>query len=77
MRAMADIGGFEFKWKEPPYEYEYTKTPIDVIIGSKDFRKHFEDFSLSDSFWQAGITSYLSAVEPYLIYPRSMAPMPL
>jgi len=32
----------EFSWIPPPYEYEYEKMPIDLIIGDKDIRKKIE-----------------------------------
>jgi len=35
----------KFKWKEPPYEYEYNKRPIDLILGSS---------SLADQIQQIG-----------------------
>jgi len=31
----------QFKWKEAPYEYEYEKLPIDILLGSGTFRKEF------------------------------------
>ncbi len=31
----------EFHWKQPPYEYEYHKLPIDILLGSGTFRKDF------------------------------------
>jgi uncharacterized protein YbbC (DUF1343 family) len=27
--------GEHFRWKEPPYEYEHTKLPIEILIGGK------------------------------------------
>lgn len=37
-------------WTDPPYEYEYEKTPVDVITGGKTFREwvESEDSSVSD-----------------------------
>ena len=31
----------DFAWKNPPYEYEYEKLPIDILLGSGTFRKDF------------------------------------
>lgn len=28
----------DFAWKQPPYEYEYTKLPIDILLGNGTFR---------------------------------------
>jgi len=33
----------QFAWKQPPYEYEYHKLPIDILLGNSHFRKqHIE-----------------------------------
>ncbi|MBF0360440.1 MAG: DUF1343 domain-containing protein [Oligoflexia bacterium] len=34
-----------FKWKAPPYEYEYTKLPFDIINGSTKIRQWIESTS--------------------------------
>ncbi|MDR1759201.1 MAG: DUF1343 domain-containing protein [Fibrobacter sp.] len=31
----------DFKWKEPPYEYEFHKLPIDILLGNGTYRKEF------------------------------------
>ena len=31
----------DFAWKLPPYEYEYEKLPIDILLGSGTFRSEF------------------------------------
>ena len=31
----------DFKWKEPPYEYEYEKMPIDILLGSGSYRNFY------------------------------------
>jgi uncharacterized protein YbbC (DUF1343 family) len=32
----------KFKWKDPPYEYEHERTPIDVLAGSTQLREQIE-----------------------------------
>ncbi len=32
----------KFQWKQPPYEYEYQKLPIDILLGSKALRQRIE-----------------------------------
>jgi len=33
----------DFAWKQPPYEYEFTKLPIDILLGNGWYRaKHIE-----------------------------------
>lgn len=39
----------KFKWREPPYEYEFQKLPIDIIAGTDFLRKAIEkDLPLKD-----------------------------
>ncbi|MEE8398088.1 MAG: DUF1343 domain-containing protein, partial [Desulfobacterales bacterium] len=33
-----------FQWKQPPYEYEVHRMPIDLLIGDRDIRKRLENF---------------------------------
>ncbi|MFH0994863.1 MAG: DUF1343 domain-containing protein [Pseudomonadota bacterium] len=32
----------DFSWKEPPYEYEFERLPIDLILGNSEIRKRME-----------------------------------
>lgn len=38
LREMYHELGSEFKWKQPPYEYEYHKVPVDLINGTDELR---------------------------------------
>ena len=40
---MHDLYPKDFKWKEPPYEYETKKLPIDILSGTDRLRKDIED----------------------------------
>jgi uncharacterized protein YbbC (DUF1343 family) len=31
-----------FRWRDPPYEYEHTKRPIDILAGSSALREQIE-----------------------------------
>ena len=35
--------GEKFRWKQPPYEYEYHKMPIDILNGTDRLRKWIEN----------------------------------
>jgi len=44
-----------FEWKPPPYEYEYHRLPIDLIIGDMTLRKRIEELDSLDDIagsWQ-------------------------
>ena len=42
LRAILRHHNTSFKWKLPPYEYEFEKLPIDLILGDKDLRLRLE-----------------------------------
>jgi len=53
MRELYHHLGNDFKWKEPPYEYNYTHKPIDIINGSDKLRhwvENNEPLEMLDSF---------------------------
>jgi uncharacterized protein YbbC (DUF1343 family) len=61
----------EFRWKEPPYEYEYDRNPFDIISGTSRMREAIErDDSLSDieASWQAPLAEFKAIRERYLLY---------
>ena len=46
--GVALVGAFRaadasrFQWREPPYEYEHTKPPIDILAGSSELREQID-----------------------------------
>jgi len=61
----------DFKWKPPPYEYEFEKQPIDLILGDRRLRRDLEKGApvadLRDS-WQAGVDDYIRLSKPFHLY---------
>lgn len=60
-----------FQWKQPPYEYEFAKLPIDIILGSGKVRKDLESgasVSELEKMWQPDIARFKKARKPYLLY---------
>jgi uncharacterized protein YbbC (DUF1343 family) len=60
-----------FKWREPPYEYEHDKRPIDMLAGSATIPAQIESgISPAEirSGWQSHIARFLRQREPYLLY---------
>lgn len=53
MRELYSYLGDEFEWKDPPYEYNYTQKPIDIINGTDKLRywvENNEPIEMLDSF---------------------------
>ena len=63
--------GPDFRWKEPPYEYEYSRLPIDLILGDSSLRENLEGFVELNSLqasWEKELAQYLEWREPFLLY---------
>jgi uncharacterized protein YbbC (DUF1343 family) len=61
----------QFKWKDPPYEYEFKKLPIDLIIGSKKIRKQIENLENIEKIqtaWQENLCDYIKTSGRFHIY---------
>jgi uncharacterized protein YbbC (DUF1343 family) len=61
----------QFKWRDPPYEYEHDKMPIDILAGSPTLREQIEQQvplrDISDS-WRPGEAAFIERRRPYLLY---------
>lgn len=60
-----------FKWREPPYEYEYEKMPIEILCGGRDIPRMIEQAlppGQIRSSWQADVVQFLERRKPYLLY---------
>jgi uncharacterized protein YbbC (DUF1343 family) len=71
MRECYGLAPDRFKWREPPYEYEHDKMPIDILAGSPTLRRLIErQVPLSDVVdgWRSGETDFADARRPYLLY---------
>ena len=61
----------QFEWKPPPYEYEFKRLPIDLIIGSKKIRKSLEkgepvaDITAS---WQEELNEFKKISREFYLY---------
>jgi uncharacterized protein YbbC (DUF1343 family)/ribonuclease HI len=61
----------EFEWKQPPYEYEFEKLPIDLLIGDPKIRQHielFENIEDIERAWQKELDEYDAIRRKYEIY---------
>jgi uncharacterized protein YbbC (DUF1343 family) len=71
IKAFRDAGPGQFAWRQPPYEYEHTKMPIDILAGSSELREQVEagltarDIARS---WTAPVDAFMRTRERYLLY---------
>lgn len=57
-----------FAWKEPPYEYEVEKMPIDLILGDTALRERLEKGEPYEQMWSRDLEEYLEWRTPFLLY---------
>ncbi len=70
-RALYKKLGDTFQWKQPPYEYEYEKLPIDILNGTDKLRKWIEtDGSIEEleEIAQASSRTFLENRQKVLLY---------
>ena len=61
----------EFEWKSPPYEYEFERMPIDLIIGDRTIRQRIENLEPLDEIeasWQDGLEQYKEISKEFRLY---------
>jgi uncharacterized protein YbbC (DUF1343 family) len=60
-----------FAWRQPPYEYEHEKMPIDILSGSSALRQQIEsgmgprDIAAS---WEPETTEFLKLRDQFLLH---------
>ena len=60
-----------FEWRQPPYEYEHTRLPFDILAGSSELRQQIEAGVPVQSIargWTSGHERFGAMRKPYLIY---------
>lgn len=71
LQAIIEIHEKKFSWKEPPYEYEFKKMPIDLILGDSSLRREIEKggkvFSMEEK-WLKALKEFRAWRKPFLLY---------
>jgi len=60
-----------FALKEPPYEYDYERMPLDLILGDDTLREQLAQGTPIvdlEREWQEGLDRFREARRPYLLY---------
>jgi uncharacterized protein YbbC (DUF1343 family) len=61
----------EFSWSDPPYEYEYERMPIDLILGDDDLRrdiKQLKDLYSIEESWQEELADFKERSKSFYLY---------
>jgi uncharacterized protein YbbC (DUF1343 family) len=58
-------------WRQPPYEYEYEKMPIDILSGSPVLRERVDAGDAARAIaaeWDPGLARFAAVRQPFLMY---------
>ena len=71
VKTAFDMYGKAFRWKDPPYEYEYDRNPFDLIAGTSKLREAIEqgqELETIAAAWQAPLEEFINQRERFLLY---------
>ena len=71
LQAVIACHANDFQWKSPPYEYEFEKMPIDLIVGDRDIRQQLEHLEPLDSIiasWQEKTDEFQQMSRRFYLY---------
>jgi uncharacterized protein YbbC (DUF1343 family) len=71
LKAIHNTYPREFRWKEPPYEYEEVNLPIDILAGSDRLRKDIEswkDLDEMEVWWREETCAFEKIRKTFLLY---------
>jgi uncharacterized protein YbbC (DUF1343 family) len=69
--AFRAAGPDQFEWRNPPYEYEHDKMPIDILAGSSELREQIDgglDPRAIAASWTPSVDGFIKTRERYLLY---------
>ena len=73
LEALLHVCPQDFAWKQPPYEYEYEKLPIDLILGDHAVREAVEngaDIIELERSWQEELAAFDARRRAVFLYPE-------
>lgn len=71
LQAVISLHRDQFLWKRPPYEYEFDKMPIDLILGDSYLRRRLEmgeDLSHIKQQWLTDLKGFQEHRKTFLLY---------
>ena len=71
LQAVMSHHANDFAWKNPPYDYEFERLPIDLIIGSSEIRKRLEHLNSLDDIansWKPELSRFVRESRNHHLY---------
>ena len=73
LAAIRELYPEQFAWRQPPYEYENERLPIDLLTGDAAIRLGLERglsaAELEDA-WQEDLARFMETRRKFLLYPE-------
>jgi uncharacterized protein YbbC (DUF1343 family) len=69
--AFRACGPGHFAWRDPPYEYEHEKLPIDILAGTSELREQFDRGMPAAEIarsWRPAVEAFMDVRRRYLLY---------
>jgi uncharacterized protein YbbC (DUF1343 family) len=69
--AVRELWPNQFRWKQPPYEYETAKLPIDILAGGPGLREAIDAGRLPAEIaagWAPGVARFEAGLGEFLLY---------
>ena len=69
--AFRNAGPSAFAWRQPPYEYEYTLLPFDILCGTTDTREQLEAGVKTEAIarsWEPSVSAFNTLRKTFLLY---------
>jgi uncharacterized protein YbbC (DUF1343 family) len=71
LKTIVELHKGQFAWSKPPYEYEYEKMPVDVILGDSSLKIKIEKgadlFEIKEE-WVEELKDFIEWRKSYLLY---------
>jgi uncharacterized protein YbbC (DUF1343 family) len=71
VKTAFDMYSESFRWKDPPYEYEYDRNPFDLIAGTSALREAIErrdSLEEIENSWRDPLKKFMAIREKFLLY---------
>ena len=71
IEAFRNAGPGQFQWRTEPYEYEFTKPPIDIMYGSARLREGLEAGETTKDIvapWEQEVSEFEKLRRDFLLY---------
>ena len=71
VKTAHDLYRSDFRWKDPPYEYEFERNPFDVVAGTAEMRAQIERGESLDAIvesWRPALEEFKRVRGEYLLY---------